>query len=361
MVRQLARPFRNPLLWNRPISTLPHWGVILIIAVAVMFTPRMVTPDDWELSGAWLNEGVMIYQNHPDYLYPPWSLILFWPYAIAHTAGARFAFVMILGWLAYRCRWSLSQFFSIIFSPFFIFTIIFANVDLFCAVLPVLLLEWVSRPGWSAWSRWLIKMVEIGLFLSNPQVGLFIFVFWLWRHRDNWRDLIVPGILLALICIPISLAGSPPLIEQWLYWVRNPPPIIEWRWAGNNVSMTVRTGIVVAVVVIAASMAALYLLMRRRGKRWTTNHSYSALSVAAMLISPYASHQGVLVPMCFVPSWKAIALQYVVSLSAYVLNIYQYFFPWWLLLFGLTALWFFDPRWGTLEDSRPTETVPDPA
>src|SRR5690606_5563733 len=160
----------------------------------------------------------------------------------------------------------------------------------------------------------------------------------------------------ALLTLPISLMGSPPLLLQWLDNIRNPSAINIERWGANSVSLGGILGFIPAVLVLALILAGLYIVMQRVGRPWTENHLYAALFLGAMLSSPYTSNQSLIVPMAFVPSWWAVLLQYAGVFSASQLGIYGAYDGWWTLLFGLIALWFFQPT-STDKATTPKENL----
>lgn len=61
----------------------------------------------------------------------------------------------------------------------------------------------------------------------------------------------------------------------------------------------------------------------------------------SMLLAPYASNQGLIVPLALVASWPAVAVQYVVSFALAAAGIYLENSAWWALLFGVSSLWLY--------------------
>ena len=59
----------------------------------------------------------------------------------------------------------------------------------------------------------------------------------------------------------------------------------------------------------------------------------SSIFLVSML-SPYASNQGMIVPLALVPSWSALALQYVVLFTSSSLDVFRENSAWFALLFG---------------------------
>lgn len=324
-------------LFTTPIDSRRHWGIIAVVALTFILTPQL-TPNDWARNTAGLTNGLGIYRD-PGYVYPPWGLILLWSYYLMTAVGARVASVLAVGWLAQSRGWSLARFGAIIAGPFFIWTMVLSNVDVLALLLPVVLWESVEGKRW----EWLGRGVALAVLLVKPQGSLPIIAYWLWTNRHEWRGLIAPLLLVALVVVPTSLIGSPPLLLQWLDNIRNPSPVNQEFWAINNVSLSDHLGPLPAVVIVGATLTGLYALMRFRERPWTRNHTLSALFLVSMLLSPYASNQGVIVPLAFVPSWPAVLIQYTGALIGSFFEVYREFSAWWALLFGLSALWLFRP------------------
>ena len=324
-------------LFLTPIASHQHCGLILLIALAFVAVPQF-DYNDWERNTEGLFDGLHIYDN-PNAVYPPWGLILLWPYYLLTSPGSRIASVLVVGWLAARRRWTVATFLSIVFSPFFIWTMVLSNIDVLALLLPVLLWESARGKRWQAlgWSA------SLALLLIKPQGSFLLILYWLWSERKHWRALVVPLVVVALLTVPISLVGQPPLVAQWLDNLRHPSEDNQLFWEINNVSMTETLGVVLAVAVVAGSLGALAWLRRRAGGVWTQNHTHAALLLASMLLAPYTSNQSVIVPLALVPSGASVALQYVILFTGTALGIYREFDPWWTLLIGLCALWLYRP------------------
>lgn len=324
-------------LFATPITTPQHWGVIVLVALAFIFAPQF-DYNDWERNTDGLTEGVNIYDN-PNAVYPPWGLALLWPYYLLTSAGSRVVSVLVVGWLAARNKWSLLRFFMIVLSPFFIWTMLLSNIDLLALLLPVVLWEAVERTRWQTIGRG----AALAILLIKPQGSFLLITYWLWTHRDRWRDLVIPVGLVLCIIVPTSLIGDPPLWSQWIDNLQHPSEDNQEFWDINNISLTDAVGPVLAVLVVGASIGGLYVLRRWRGQTWTQNYTYAALLLSAMLISPYTSNQSVIVPLAFVPSLPAVIIQYVTIFAGSALKIYRDYDPAWTLVLGLIALWLYRP------------------
>lgn len=319
-------------LFLTPIASRQHWGLILLIALSFVAVPQF-DYNDWERNTEGLFDGLHVYDN-PNAVYPPWGLILLWPYYLLTSAGSRIASVLVVGWLAARNRWMVATFLTIVFSPFFIWTMVLSNIDVLALLLPVLLWESARDTRWQpiGWSA------SLALLVIKPQGSFLLILYWLWAERRGWRALIIPLVFVGLVTIPISLVGQPPLIVQWLDNLRHPSEDNQLFWDMNNVSMTEGLGVTLGVAVVMCSLGAFYWLKRRSGN-WTRNHTHAALLLASMLLSPYTSNQSVIVPLALVPSGASVALQYVIIFIGSALGIYRDFDSWWTLLMGLCALW----------------------
>ena len=180
--------------------------------------------------------------------------------------------------------------------------------------------------------------------LIKPQAGLAIMLYLVWRHRREARALAIPLVAVALAVIPISILGTPPLILQWLdNTVLNPSSENLVFWSINNVSLTDHLGLLLGAGIAVAAIGGIYALMQLGNHRWTQNHTYSSIFLFSMLLSPYASNQGMIVPLALVPSWSALAIQYVVLFASSSLGVFRENSAWFALLFGASALWLYVP------------------
>lgn len=335
-------PHTMRVLFTTPVSTPQHWGIIVLVAVAFIFAPQF-DYNDWERNTDGLRDGLAIYDNE-NAVYPPWGLVLLWPYYFLTSPGSRVASVLVVGWLASRCRWSLDRFFTIVLSPFFIWTMLLSNIDLLALLLPLILWE-AACDARSPRRRLVWRGVALAILLIKPQGSFLLLLYWILAYRTRWRELALPVGLVALVVISTSLIGDPPLLAQWLDNVRNPSEENQTFWEINNVSLTDAVGPVLATMIVGTTLVCLYGLIQKRRGGWTLNHTYAALLLGAMLLSPYTSNQSLIVPFGLVPSFPAAFLQYVVIFAGSALKVYRDFDPAWTLLFGLMSLWFYQlPR-----------------
>lgn len=196
------------LLLTTPIHSPRHWGIILVAALAFIFL-KPAEYSDWELNTGPLRDGLAAYQ-HESAVYPPWDLILLWPYYFLTGPGSRVASVLVVGWLAARCRWSLLRFFAIVLAPPFIWTMRLYNLDVLALLLPILL--WEAAEGSRRQS--LGRGLALLLLLVKPQGGYLLLAYLLWAHWRPWRAMMPLVALTLLVTVPISLVGSPPLFLQ---------------------------------------------------------------------------------------------------------------------------------------------------
>ena len=196
--------------------------------------------------------------------------------------------------------------------------------------------------------RWLgpLAWVALALLALKPHVGAPVALYLLWRERHTGRALIGPVALALALIGPVSLLGSPPLIVQWANQLAGQRGD-QVRALDNNVSLTDTVGPLLALVIVMAALGGLYLLMRhmrRAGRRWTESHTLSALYLAAVMISPYASNQSVIAAFALLPSAAGLLSLYVLSFGVSLLGLYRPVWDAvWTLLFGLIALWLFQP------------------
>jgi hypothetical protein len=325
----MLKAFRT--LFSQPIQTPLQWGIVaaFMLCYALLTT---LPNDDWHRNAADLPNGLLVYDN-PAYVYPPWALILLYPYYLLTASGARAAAVLMVAWFMRQRGYSLGKFCAIIISPLFIWTMILSSADTLILLLPVLL--WNAKTRWSGAAR----ALALALLLLKPQVTFLLVLYLLWTLRRQPRPLLITLAVLLLITLPISLLGSPPLLLQWVDNILHPMDVNLDHWVYNNLSLTYRYGLPFAVAVVVFSLGGLYWLMRRRGYRWTNDHIYAALLVASMLLAPYASNQSAIVPLTLLPSGLVTGLQFVGVLGTAILNIYALADDWLVLMFTLVALW----------------------
>jgi hypothetical protein len=321
-------------IFNQAIADYRSIAFVVLMAVVVVFMPQ-VPPGDWYLNAEPLTTGLGIYAN-PNYVYPPWSLILLWPYYFLHVAGTRILFVLIAAFLAHRRGWPLSRFLLILLCPIFLYSLGYTNIDLIVLTLPIILWDYAAEKKW-AFGLWGLLLAVMML---KPQGSILIIAYFFWQYRQRWKELFFASLIAALIMLPISLLGSPPLLLQWLDNIQHPSEQNQLFWTINNLSLNNQFGFIPAALIIGLSYAALYGLMTWRGKSWTKHHSWASLLFASMFLSPYTSLQSTIAAFAFAPSWPASLLQFLfVILGA--MNKGAILFPQlWFFLLALFALWF---------------------
>jgi hypothetical protein len=325
-------------LFITPIASRQQLGVILFLAFVYIFIPQM-SPVDWDLNtkGLW-SAGLNVYAD-PSKVYPPWGLILMVPYYLMRAEGARVCSVIVIGWLSYRRSWSLAVFFAIVLSPFFLVTMSKSNMDILVLVFPVLLWETVQGTRWQTVGRGL----ALSILLLKPQGAVLIWLYLLWTSREDWGGLVKTLLIVALLVIPISIIGSPPLFLGWLNNLINSSPQNEYWWSVNNISLSSHLSPLAAVMVLIASFALLLGSMRWRGKHWSKGHTLASLLLGSMFLSPYTSQQSFSSALAFVPSWGSFFTQSVVLIVSFKFIDYWDFIPLLILLIGLSSLYFYQP------------------
>ncbi len=327
-------------LLSTPIVSYRHWGIIMAVALMFIFEPLPSDfINDWDLITDEILLGFSIYTD-PNAVYPPWSLIVLWPYYFMTAAGARVASVLVIGWLAYKERWSLLKFGAVIASPYFLWTMRLSNIDVLALLFPVLLWEKSTGKSW----QWLGRCVSIVILLIKPQAGGAMILYLIYKHRKEYRDLILPLALAALLIVPISLIGYPPLFMQWLNnTVFDPSEINLSYWSVNNISLTTFFGLLAGSGICILALGGIFILRRLFKKRWTQNHTVASIFLLSMFLGPYASNQGMIVPLALVMSWPALILQYILSIALSALDVYIKYSALWALFFGVLFLWFYNP------------------
>lgn len=317
-------------IFHTPIENKWQYFVIFIMAAAYIFI-QQVPPSDWVLntSGFWSNFPHS-YDN-PNIVYPPWGLILMVPYWLMRAEGARFFSVLVIGWLAKRQRWTLSRFFAILLSPYFIGTLTKSNMDILVFVFPILLWEAAKGTRWQpiGWG------LALSILLLKPQGAVLLWLYFFWNTRKEWKQLLLPLGITALVTVPISLVGSPPLLFQWLDNILNPSEQNRYFWSINNFSLTYYLPAGSAVLLLLLIALLFVLLVRYRKLTWTKNHTMASLLLVSMFLSPYASQQSLSSPLAFLPSWGANLIQAVVMISGVTLYDFHDYQPYWVLFLAL--------------------------
>jgi hypothetical protein len=324
--------------FTTPIVSRQQFGVILFLALFYIFIPQK-QPIDWDLYNEnYWSAGLNAYAD-PTIVSPPWAFILMVPYYLMRAEGARVFSVLVIGWLSYHRSWSLSKFLAIILSPFFLVTMSKSNMDILVMVFPILLWEIVQGTRWQPAGRGL----ALSLLLLKPQGTLLIWLYLLWTSRDDWRGLVKPLMIVALLIIPISMIGSPPLILQWANNLINPDPQNAFYWSINNMSLSNYFSPITATMVLLISFSALYGVMKWNRKRWCKGHTVASLLLISMFLSPYASQQSFSSALAFIPSWASFFTQSIVLIASIKIIDYWAFIPLMVLLIGISSLYYYQP------------------
>ncbi len=322
------QPYRA--IFGAPVATYRQWVVIGVVALLFVFMPQLPN-NDWQRNAADIPRGLALYQD-PAYVYPPWALLFFFPYYLITAAGSRVASVLVIGWLAQRRGWSLGQFLAIALAPLFLWTMVLSSADVLVLVIPLIL--------WEIQGRWqpVLRGLSLAILLLKPQVTLLLLLYWLWTLRRQPRQLLAVLAVGVAITLPISLIGSPPLLAQWITNLLHPVGVNLDHWVYNNLSLSYRYGILLALVVALLAFGGLTLWMRARHKRWSSDDVTSVALTASMLLAPYASNQSAIVPIALHPSWRVTLLQYVLVFGAAILNIYALADDWLVLALVIISI-----------------------
>jgi hypothetical protein len=321
-------------IFRQPIGNLRSLGFVLITAIVVVFMLE-VPPGDWYLNAQPITTGLAIYEN-PNYVYPPWSLLLFWPYYLLHVQGTRIAFVLILAFLAHRSGWSLGRFMAIIFCPIFLYSVGYTNIDLLVLTLPLVLWDTVREKSWA----WLVWGLLLAVMLLKPQGAILVILYLFWQERQRWRELLYAVSLSSLILLPMSLLGSPPLLVQWLDNIMHPSEQNQLFWRINNLSLSQQFGFPIAALILLLGFGLLFALMRWRGKTWTKQHTWAGLLAVSSFLSPYMSLQSTIALFAFIPSWPSLGLQLLFAVFAGLFKSNVMLPQLWFLGLALASLWF---------------------
>ena len=325
-------------LFTNPINTRQQFGVVLFLAFLYIFLPQR-PPIDWDLYNVnFWSAGLSAY-NDQNIVSPPWAFILMVPYYLMRAEGARVFSVLVIGWLAYQRSWSLSKFLAIVLSPFFLVTMSKSNMDILALVLPIVLWEAVQGTKWQTLGRGL----ALSILLLKPQGAVLIWLYLLWSSRDDWRAVIQPLLIGALLVIPISIIGSPPLIMQWINNLVNPAPQFAEYWSINNISLSRYLSPLTAAMVVLVSFSFLFGFMKWKMKRWSKEHTLASLLLASMFLSPYTSQQSFSSALAFIPSWASFFTQSIVLILSFRFLNYWDLIPLLILLIGLASLYFYQP------------------
>ena len=287
-----------------PISSRYQKLIILLVAVLFIFLKEN-HPLDWDLNtvGFWSNFPDS-YQN-VNFVYPPWGLILMLPYKWMLPEGAKFFSVLVIGALVIHKRWSLSSFFAIVLSPYFVVTMTKSALDIMVMVFPIYLWEISAGKRWQIPARGL----AISLSMIKPQAAMFIWLYFFWKERRNWKSFIWPLVITAMVIIPVSLVGSPPLFLQWIDNIRNPSTDNIYFWSMNNFSLTTKLTIFGSIGLLSIIGLLFFILSKKGIIRWGENLTIASLLYASMAVSPYTSQQSLSSALAFVPTWISVLLQ----------------------------------------------------
>lgn len=328
-------------LFLSPIDNFSKYFIIIYVAVIYIFFMPQHVPTDWELNTVGFWSDIPHTYKNPNFVYPPWGLILMLPYKLMHAAGARFFSVLVVGWLSVRQKWSLLKFFSVVLSPYFIFTMSYSNMDILVLVLPILLWEAVARTRWQNIGRGL----ALSILLLKPQGAVLIWLYLIWKSRKTWKELIIPLGMVALVTIPVSLLGSPPLIIQWINNILHPSNQNLGYWSANNISLTSKFTLPGAILILVSVSFILMLFVKFKKINWTNNHTSSSLLFISMFLSPYTSQQSVSAALTFIPSWGAVLLS-TMGLFVWDSNdqIYFNYLPLLILFLAVSSFLLFVPQ-----------------
>jgi hypothetical protein len=333
MVKNYKNFFLNPIISSQQKL------VIVLIAILFLFMPQRY-PIDWDLNTVGFWSDIPNTYKNPDFVYPPWGLILMLPYKLIQPEGARFFSVLVIGGLILHEKWSLSKFFMLVFSPYFLVTMSKSAMDILVLVLPILLWEKAAGTRWQtiAWG------LAISISLLKPQAAIFIWLYYFWRCRQNWKEFIIPLGIVALFLIPISLIGSPPLIFQWIDNLTTPSLTNSSYWSMNNFSLTRIFHWWGAITILLICALVFILLAKNKKITWTRNQSISAMFFLSMFLSPYTSSQSISSPLAFIPSWGSYLFQILCILLANYTTIFLDNLPIWILLLSITSLLLYIPQ-----------------
>ena len=195
----------------------------------------------------------------------------------------------------------------------------------------------------------------LSILLLKPQGAILIWLYLLWISRENWRGLIKPLVIVALLVIPISVIGSPPLFLQWLNNLVNSTPQNEYYWSVNNISLSSYLSPLSAVAVLIILFVLLLVVMRLKGKHWSKGHTLASLLLVSMFLSPYTSQQSFSSALAFIPSWGSFFIQSLALIVSFKIFDYWDFIPLLILTIGLASLYFYQPR-STKADAPRTPT-----
>lgn len=228
------------------------------------------------------------------------------PYYLMRAAGSRVISVWVIGWLAYKREWPLTNFFFIVLSPYFMLTMTKSNMDILVIVLPILLWETAQGKRWEVLGRGL----SISVSLLKPQVTILTILFLIWTSRKEWKKALAQIAIAGLVVLPISFIGSPPLLLQWLNNIFHPSYQNAVYWTINNLSLSAAYGFWIALGILSIIIFILSLLIKTRMISWNRDQTLSSLFLISMYLLPYTSQQSFSSGLAFIPSLSGFILQW---------------------------------------------------
>jgi hypothetical protein len=73
------------------------------LAIGYLFMPQLPL-NDWFRNASDIANGLSLYQN-PSYVYPPWALVLLYPYYITGEAFSHALSILLVGIYGHFHRW----------------------------------------------------------------------------------------------------------------------------------------------------------------------------------------------------------------------------------------------------------------
>lgn len=290
-----------------PIQHPKQYVLILLCAlILVIFLPVQQDVDDWSLNTAGMWDDMLQMYDNENRVYPPWGLILLIPFYLMHIEGARFLSVLIAACLVKKQRLPFYTFFLILFSPYFLYTMYLSNMDILVIVFPLLLWDYAERKKW----QWVGRGSSLSLLLLKPQTTFLMLIYLLWNQRKQWKSLLLPLSVVAMITVPVSLIGSPPLIMQWIHNITHPSQQNQIYWTENNISLSNHLSVPISIMILGLITMIVVLIFYSRKQSWQKTQITAGLLMISMLLSPYTSRQSVTAGLVFVPSTTSLLLQY---------------------------------------------------
>jgi hypothetical protein len=305
------------------------------LAVGYLFMPQLPL-NDWFRNASDLASGLRLYDN-PSYVYPPWALILLFPYYVMGEAVSRALSILIITYYGHTHRWPIWRLVLICLAPACVWTLVLSSADILILLGAVVL--WQQTPP----RRWVssgMRGLGIALLLLKPQVGLLLALYFLASLLRNKGALLRVLLVTAAITLPVSLLPDPsgqPLVVAWLNNIAVPSTENSGFWQSNNLSLSSRIGPFAAFAIVGASLSTLYFVLQRRGG-WSREHSIASCLLVSMLMMPYSSNQSVIVLFVLLPAAPAVILNGAAMLTAAVLNLYAVSDEWFTLGSVLLAM-----------------------